>query len=321
MNSLGIPNLKGRSLLQINDLSQDELLGLIDKSIEIKRLFKSEDEATIKSQPLLGKSLAMIFQKRSTRTRVSTETGIGLLGGRALFLGPSDIQLGVNESLKDTAKVLGNYNSIILARVFSHEDVTTLKNEANVPVINALSDMHHPLQALADLTTLIENFGSKDLKGKAIAWVGDGNNVLHDLMLGCAMLGINLRISCPKKYLPNEDLINLASSIGSKQDSTVFLCDDPEICVEGCIAIFTDTWISMGQEAEAKERIVAFEGYQVTSSLMAKASPECIFMHCLPRHNEEVTDEVFYGDKSVVFQEAENRMWTVMAVMLSLLGK
>ncbi|CAN0457732.1 unnamed protein product [Ectocarpus sp. 12 AP-2014] len=281
----------------------------------------------------------MIFQKRSTRTRVSTETGMGLLGGRALFLGPTDIQLGVNESMKDTAKVLSGFNSLLLARVNDHADVEELKAEAHVPVINALSDLHHPLQTLADLMTIQERFGK--LEGLTFTWVGDGNNVLHDLMLGAAKLAINLRIATPEGYRPDPAVTAMTEALAKESGSSVLITADPKEAVTGAHVVATDTWVSMGQEEEAAKRIKDYEGYQasregllmlmlqasqdgqscrsVTDELMSLAADDAIFMHCLPRHKEEVDDAVFYSERSVVFPEAENRMWTVMALMQSML--
>jgi ornithine carbamoyltransferase len=261
MSVQGVSALTGKSLMHIGELTAGELQSLLDNSIALKQAFKDDSSGAEKALPLLGKSVAMIFQKRSTRTRVSSETGMGLLGGRALFLGPSDIQLGVNESLKDTARVLCRFNSLILARVFSHADVEALRDEGSVPVINALSDKHHPLQTLADLMTLQEKFG--DLKGKTIAWIGDGNNVLHDLMLGCALLGIHVRISCPEKYLPDAGVRQMTSDFAKASGSEVFVCNEPSLAVQGAHAIFTDTWVSMGQEEEAAKRKADFAGYQV----------------------------------------------------------
>jgi len=264
--------------------------------------------------------MAMIFQKRSTRTRVSTETGIAMMGGHALFLGPSDIQLGVNESMKDTALVLSRFNSIILARVFGHSDVLELAKYATVPVINALSDMHHPLQTLADLMTLQEHFGN-NLAGKTVAWVGDGNNVLHDLALGGATLGMNVHIATPVGFECNADILakvqKLAAQAGTKVKTTTVAAE----AVKGADVVVTDTWVSMGQEAEYAARVKAFDGYQVNKQLMDRANPGAVFLHCLPRHPEEVSDDVFYSKQSLIFPEAENRMWTVMAVAAAQLGK
>ncbi|CAM9275503.1 unnamed protein product [Ectocarpus fasciculatus] len=329
----GVKSLAGRSLMSIADLSKAELVELLDCSIALKKAFKDSSSGIEKEQKLIGKSVAMIFQKRSTRTRVSTETGMGLLGGRALFLGPTDIQLGVNESMKDTAKVLSGFNSLLLARVNDHADVEELKAEANVPVINALSDLHHPLQTLADLMTIQERFGK--LEGLTFTWVGDGNNVLHDLMLGAAKLAINLRIATPEGYRPDPAVTAMTEALAKESGSSVLITADPKEAVTGAHVVATDTWVSMGQEEEAAKRIKDYEGYQasgegrlmlmlepsqdVTDELMSLAADDAIFMHCLPRHKEEVDDAVFYSERSVVFPEAENRMWTVMALMQSML--
>lgn len=263
--------------------------------------------------------MSMIFQKRSTRTRVSTETGMAMLGGHALFLGPSDIQLGVNETMRDTASVLERFNDLILARVFGHGDVVELAKYSNVPVINALSDLHHPLQTLADLMTLQEHFG--DLKGKTLAWVGDGNNVLHDLMLGSALLGMNVNIATPLGYEPNGKILQTTQDFAKASGASISQTTVAAEAVAGANVVVTDTWVSMGQEDEYAKRVKEFDGYQVNAALMKKADPGAVFLHCLPRHPEEVTDEVIYSKQSLVFPEAENRMWTVMAVMAAQLGK
>jgi ornithine carbamoyltransferase len=265
--------------------------------------------------------MSMIFQKRSTRTRVSSETGITLLGGHALFLGPSDVQLGVNESMRDTAQVLSRFNSIILARVFGHADVLELAEHATVPVINALSDMHHPLQTLADLMTLREHFGKDALAGKTVAWVGDGNNVLHDLALGSALLGMNVHIATPKGFECNPTILARVKELAAASGSTVVTTSDPIEAVTGSHVVVTDTWVSMGEEETYDAKVAKFAGYQVNKKLMSKADPSAVFLHCLPRHKEEVDDEVFYSKQSLVFPEAENRMWTVMAVAAAQLGK
>lgn len=313
----GVTSLAGRSLLSIDDLSKDELSGLLALSAEIRDVHRVQGK--VGPRPLVGDSMAMIFQKRSTRTRVSSETGMSMLGGHALFLGPSDIQLGTNESLKDTALVLSRFNSLVLARVFGHSDAVELSKEASVPVINALSDLHHPLQTLADLQALELHFGP--LAGKTVSWVGDGNNVLHDLMLGCAKLGVNLQVAYPVGYEPNAAVVARTKEIASAGGTRVELGNDPLAAARGADAVFTDTWISMGEEDQKEKKMKEFSGYQVTTELMATANPGAVFMHCLPRKPEEVTDEVFYSPSSLVFLEAECRMWTVMATILSLLGK
>lgn len=319
-----LANLKGRHFLSIDELSNDELKGLLELSHDYKLTYGkgSKVNPVTAPKPLTGDSLAMIFQKRSTRTRVSTETGMFLLGGHALFLGPQDIQLGVNESMKDTALVLSRFNSILLARVYAHSDITELAEHATVPVINALSDRHHPLQTLADLMALQQHFGKDGLVGKTLAWVGDGNNVLHDLMYGATKLGMNLRIATPKGYEPDPHVMTITEQlVVENKTQPIVSTTDASVAVQGADVVVTDTWVSMGQESEYEKRLQEFAGYEVNAALMGKANPGAVFLHCLPRHKEEVTDEVFYSDASLVFPEAENRMWTVMAVMAAQLGK
>jgi len=223
--------------------------------------------------------------------------------------------------MKDTALVLSRFNSIILARVFAHNDVAELAQYSTVPVINALSDMHHPLQTLADLMALQQRFGM-DLTGKTVAWVGDGNNVLHDLMYGATKMGMNLRIATPPGYEPDANVMAVTEGL-VKENGTlpIFSTTNAAEAVATADVVVTDTWVSMGQEEEYAKRVKEFEGYQVNVELMSKANPGAVFLHCLPRHQEEVSDEVFYSDASLIFPEAENRMWTVMAVMAGQLGK
>eukprot|EP00934_Nitzschia_sp_Nitz4_P004224 Nitzschia sp. Nitz4//scaffold86_size83305//67837//68929//NITZ4_005271-RA/size83305-snap-gene-0.174-mRNA-1//-1//CDS//3329559277//4214//frame0 len=313
-----VASLKGQHFMSIDQLSNDELNGLLDLSHHFKETYAVKSPSN--PRPLSGDSVSMIFQKRSTRTRVSTETGMALLGGHALFLGPSDIQLGVNESMRDTACVLSRFNSLILARVYAHADVQELAKYATVPIINALSDLHHPLQTLADLMALQQHFG-KDLSGKTVAWVGDGNNVLHDLMLGSVKVGMNVNIATPAGYEPDANIMATTLKLAEENNVTVKTTTIAEEAVRGADVVVTDTWVSMGQEEEYAKRVAEFDGYQVNSALMAKANPGAVFLHCLPRHPEEVSDDVFYSDASLIFPEAENRMWTVMAVMAAQLGK
>jgi ornithine carbamoyltransferase len=314
-----VGTLEGQHFMSIDQLSKTELQGLLDVAHHYKAQYATQTANT--PRPLAGHSMSMIFQKRSTRTRVSSETGMALLGGHALFLGPSDVQLGVNESMRDTANVLARFNSLILARVFGHADVTELAKYSAVPVINALSDRHHPLQTLADLMTLQQHFGKDKLRGKTVAWVGDGNNVLHDLMLGSALLGMNVNIATPTGYEPDAQILEttrgFAAAEGMKVQTTTVAAE----AVKDAHVVVTDTWVSMGQEEEYAKRVAEFDGYQVNKALMSHASPDAVFLHCLPRHPEEVDDEVFYSERSLVFPEAENRMWTVMAVMAAQLGK
>jgi ornithine carbamoyltransferase len=305
-------DIKGKSILTLKDLSTDEIRFLLDEASD----FKKNRSEFIQNQPLKGKTLGMIFQKRSTRTRVSTETAMAELGGHALFLGKDDIQLGVNESLYDTAKVLGRMVSGILARVFAHQDVETLADHSGIPVINALSDQFHPLQGLADTLTIEEHLGK--LGGVSIAWVGDGNNVCHSLMFASVKMGMNIHIAAPKGYEPDPAVLDYCKSNASSSDQ-VQLTSDPIAAVTGSDVIVTDTFVSMGQESEAQKKLQKFEGFQVNTKLTQHATNDYIFMHCLPRHKEEVTDDVMYSEHSVVFDEAENRLHLVAAVLKNVL--
>lgn len=320
LKSISLTSLVNIALTRVSENSKDELQGLLDLSAHYKKLYSDKSNAQTVHRPLLGHSLSMIFQKRSTRTRVSTETGMNLLGGHALFLGPSDIQLNVNESMRDTANVLCRFNDLVLARVFDHADIEELAKYSNVPIINALSDKHHPLQTLADLMALQEHFG-RDLSGKTLAWVGDGNNVLHDLMMGSAILGMNVHIATPKGYEPDAVILAKTKEFAKASGAHIKETNVAAEAVAGSHVVVTDTWVSMGEEHMKEQKMKEFAGYQVNKELMAKADPSAVFLHCLPRHPEEVTDEVIYSDQSLVFPEAENRMWTVMAVMASQLGK
>jgi ornithine carbamoyltransferase len=307
-------------------MAQSHFLSLKDWSREeIELLF--ELAAAIKASPesyataLSGKSLAMIFQKPSTRTRVSFEVGMFQLGGQALFLGANDIQLHRGETVADTARVLSRYVHGIMARVFAHQDVLDLARHGSVPVINGLSDLLHPCQALADYFTLRERRG--DLAGLKMAYVGDGNNVAHELMFGAMKLGMRFSIGCPKGYEPNpliyKSTVREAQKLGSPLPEVT---DDPLEAVAGADAVYTDVWASMGQERESKKRLAAFQGFQVTPELMTAAAPEAVFMHCLPAHRgEEVAADVIDGPQSVVFDEAENRLHVQKAVLVTLMGE
>lgn len=310
--------------MSIADLTPAELTALVRNAASHKTSVKSGTVPTALKNTLLGKTVALTFSKRSTRTRVSTEAAVALLGGHPMFLGKDDIQLGVNESLYDTSVVISSMVSCIVARVNGHSDVADLAKHSSVPVINALSDLYHPLQTIADFLTIHEAFPASGssasaglgLEGLKIAWVGDANNVLFDLAIGAAKLGVDVAVAAPKGYeIPSamRDVISSAASsaprAGTLTETTV-----PEEAVKGADIIVTDTWISMGQEEEKAKRLKAFEGFQVTKELADRggAKPGWQFMHCLPRHQEEVNDEVFYSPKSLVFPEAENRLWAAI---------
>jgi ornithine carbamoyltransferase len=307
-------------------MAQKHFLSLKDWSRdEIELLF--EQAAAIKADPdnyasaLAGQALAMIFQKPSTRTRVSFEVGMLQLGGHALFLGSDDIQLNRGETIADTARVLSRYVQGIMARVFAHQDVIDLARFGSVPVINGLSDLLHPCQALADYFTLRERRGG--LQGLKLAYVGDGNNVAHELMFGAVKLGMQISLACPKGYEPNALIFKSAVRDAQKLGSPLpDVSADPYEAVAGADVVYTDVWTSMGQEAEAQARLAAFQGFEVTPGMMAAAGPDVIFMHCLPAHRgEEVAAEVIDGPQSAVFDEAENRLHVQKAVLVTLMGQ
>ncbi|KAM4797402.1 ornithine transcarbamylase, mitochondrial [Rhinophrynus dorsalis] len=306
--------LKGRDLLTLKNYTAEEIKYLLWVASDLKCRIKQKREYL----PLLqGKSLAMIFEKRSTRTRLSTETGFSLLGGHPCFLTTQDIHLGVNESLKDTARVLSGMTDAVLARVYHQSDLDLLAKEATIPIVNGLSDFYHPIQILADYLTLQEHYGH--LNGLTISWIGDGNNVLHSIMMSAAKFGMHLRIATPKGYEPDSAVIASAEQFSKESGTQLFMTNDPLEAASGANVLVTDTWVSMGQEEEKKKRLKDFKGYQITMQTGKVASPNWTFLHCLPRKPEEVDDEVFYSPKSLVFQEAENRKWTIMGVMVSLL--
>lgn len=302
------------NLLSIDDL-KDDLENIISWAIT----FKQDSEVAPEFTPLDGLTIASIYEKPSTRTRVSFEVGINKLGGNPLTLLKGDIQLGKSESVADTAQVLSRYISAITYRCFAHSDVNELANNSSVPVINALSDKHHPCQAAADLMTIKEKFG--DLKGLKIAWVGDGNNVLHDLMLAGAILGCNIHWAVPKGYEPDNDVVERAQEIADKSGSMLLQTNDPVEAVTDADVIYTDVFVSMGEE-NLSDKMDNFDGFQVNDELVSHAKKDYIFMHCLPAHRgEEVTDSVIDSSNSVVFDQAENRMWAQMSILTYLIDR
>jgi ornithine carbamoyltransferase len=307
--------LRGKSLLSIGDLTPIQLAGLLELTGAMYEAHHSKKQVVRYDYP---KTLAMIFEKPSLRTRVTFETGIQQLGGLAVILGPNDIGLGKRESIPDVARCMARWCDAIMARVFDHQTLVELDRWANIPVINALSDVEHPCQTLADLYTIIQKKGK--LKGVKLAWVGDGNNVLHSLMLAGAMSEMHVTAACPKGYLPNPAIVSEAKARLQGSDSSIEIVSDPRDAVRDADVIYTDTWISMGDEAEADTRRNAFADYQVNLTLMKQAKPDAIFLHCLPAHRgEEVTDEVMDGDQSAVFDEAENRLHAQKAIMACLM--
>ncbi|MCJ1256980.1 ornithine carbamoyltransferase [Lignoscripta atroalba] len=319
-----------RHLLSIADLTPSELITLIRNASSHKQAIKSGSIPKSLLGSLTGKTVAMTFSKRSTRTRVSTEAAVVAMGGHPMFLGKDDIQLGVNESLYDTSVVISSMVSAMVARVGPHSDVADLAKHSTVPVINALSDAFHPLQTIADFLTIHEAFASTPTPGRSttpglgldglkIAWIGDANNVLFDLAIGGAKLGVDMAVATPKGYeIPNHmrDIIE-QSGQGVKSAGKLTETNAPEEAVNGADILVTDTWVSMGQEEEKTKRLKAFKGFQITPEMAQKggAKPGWKFMHCLPRHQEEVNDKVFYSPRSLVFPEAENRLWAAIAAL------
>ncbi len=306
--------MRPKHLLSLKDYARADLQAVLDLSGKVKA-----DPAAY-GRALRGKTLAMIFQKPSTRTRVSFEAGMFQLGGSALYLGGDSLQLGRGETIPDTARVLSRFVDAIMARVFAHQDVLDLARYSTVPVINGLSDLLHPCQALADYFTLRERHPKLD--GLKIAYVGDGNNVCHELIFGAVKLGLRISVATPKGYEPNPLILKSAHREAQKAGGPVpEVTADPRQAVAGAHAVYTDVWTSMGQEAEKKARQDAFAGLQVTAALMAAAAPGAVFMHCLPAHRgEEVAAEVMDGPQSIVFDQAENRLHTQKAALLHLLG-
>ncbi|KYD04595.1 Ornithine carbamoyltransferase [Bacillus atrophaeus] len=305
-------SLYGKDLLTLKDLSESDISALLTEAADLKQN---------KIQPIFqGKTLAMIFEKSSTRTRVSFEAGMAQLGGNALFLSQKDLQLGRGETVADTAKVLSGYVDAIMIRTFEHEKVEKLAEHADIPVINGLTDKYHPCQALADLLTIKEIKGK--LKGVKVAYIGDGNNVAHSLMVGCTKMGCDVSIASPKGYEVLEEAANAAKEYAGVSGSSITLTADPVEAVKGADVIYSDVFTSMGQEAETNERLTVFAPYQVNASLVKHAKPDYTFLHCLPAHREEeVTAEIIDGPNSAVFQQAENRLHVQKALLKAILYK
>jgi ornithine carbamoyltransferase len=305
--------LRGRSLVEDIDLTAEEVLDLLDTASRLKRMQRRGEAHTY----LPGKTLGLIFQHPSTRTRVSFEAGMAQLGGTAVFLGIGDLQLKRGESIADTAQVLGRYVDAIVARVVRHSDIQELAQYAGIPVVNGLSDRCHPTQALADLMTLQESFGK--LKGLRLAYLGDGNNVAASLLVAGAATGVSVTIACPQQYSPPADILTQATWLAAASGATVSITDDPVEAVDGADAVYTDVHVSMGHE-DGAARAVALAPYKVTPALMNQAKSSAVFMHCLPMHRgEEVDSEVADGPQSVIFDQAENRLHAHKALLLQML--
>lgn len=308
-------HFKGRDLLTLAQYSGEEINTIIDIALQLKKMHKNN----IPTPYLQGKTLGMIFQKSSTRTRVSFEVGMYQLGGQALFLSSKDIQLGRGETVADTARVLSRFVDGIMIRTYAQAEVEELAQYADIPVINGLTDLTHPCQILADLMTILEHKGK--LAGLKLAYVGDGNNnIAHSLLLGCSKVGMDIAVASPAGYQPQPDIVQLAQQSAALQGTKVEIVTDPVAAVTAADVVVTDTWASMGQEQEAAERQKVFAPYQVNAALVSHAKPDYIFLHCLPAYRgQEMTAEIIDGPHSVVWDEAENRLHVQKAVLALLL--
>ncbi|MDY6968863.1 MAG: ornithine carbamoyltransferase [Spirochaetota bacterium] len=306
--------MKSKDLLSVTDITKDEILGIFELSKRLKRYLKQGDN----HQYLKGKTLAMIFEKRSTRTRVSFETGFFQLGGHALFLSRDDIQLGRGETISDTAKVLSRYVDAIMIRTYSQEDVIELAKNADVPVINGLTDTFHPCQALTDFFTIYER--EENLSNIKLAYIGDGNNVANSLILCGSLLGIDVSVASPIDYMPDERILKNANQLSSTSGARIEVTTDIEQAVKNANYLYTDIWVSMGLEDETKKRKDDFSQYKITLELLEKCSDNCKIMHCLPAHRgEEIESDVIDSNKSIVFDQAENRLHIQKALLCSLI--
>jgi ornithine carbamoyltransferase len=305
--------VKKRDVISMMDL-KDDLEDVLGLAAELKKgKYRN-------AEPLKGKTMAMIFEKASTRTRVSFEVGMTQLGGHAIFLSPKDMQIGRGETVADTAKVLSRYVDVIMYRAFKHEIMLDLAQNSSVPVINALDDLEHPCQISADLQTIIEHKGK--LEGLKLTYVGDGNNVCNSLMLGAALTGMDFVAGCPKGYQPNPDLTNKAREIARKNRSTIAIVEDPKLAAKDADVLYTDVWVSMGEEDEAAQRERVFKPYQINSDLLSLSRDDSIVLHCMPAHRGmEISAEVIDGERSVVFDEAENRLHAQKAIVLTVMGQ
>lgn len=305
--------LQGRNFLTLADFSKEELLYLIQFAVELKK----KQKQGIPHRLLEGKTLAMIFEKSSTRTRVSFESGMFQLGGHALFLSKDDLQMGRGESLGDTAKVLSTYVDVMMMRTFDHEIIEELAANSSVPIVNGLTNEYHPCQVLADLVTMYEMKGS--LAGKKLAFIGDGNNMAHSLLIGCAIMGVDCSIGVPEGYEVDAGILELAQQKAMHSGAVIEQTHDPKTAVENADVVYTDVWTSMGWEAESDDRVKQFADYQVNEALVEYAKKDYTFFHCLPaKRGEEVTTGIIDGPHSAVFPEAENRLHAQKAILASI---
>jgi ornithine carbamoyltransferase len=309
-------SLRGRDLLSVADLTAPEIEGIFERAGTLKAEFRADRRHA--RPPLAGRTLAMLFQRPSLRTRVTFEAGMTQLGGHAIYL-TNDVVLGARESVRDVARNLDRFVDAIVVRTGPHEVVAELAAQASIPVVNGLTLREHPCQALADLFTIRERFGR--LEGLVLAFVGDGNNVYHSLSLAGALFGMEVRLAHPPGYAPNQRIVAMAQRFAAATGARLVFSDDPAEAVRGAAVVYTDAWTSMGQEAEAEERRDAFAGYQVNAALLRSAGPDALVMHCLPAHRgEEITDEVMDGPRSLIWEQSENRLHAQKALLVALLA-
>lgn len=302
--------LEGKDILRITDLTKEEIKGLLELATQLKK-----GELSFNCKKVLG----LLFYKASTRTRVSFTVAMYHLGGQVIDLNPSVTQVGRGEPISDTARVLDRYLDVLAIRTFKQEDLETFADYADIPIINALSDLEHPCQILADLLTIQECFGT--LSGLTLAYVGDGNNVAHSLLLGGALMGMNVHIASPKGYYPDSQIVETAQTLATSHGGSILITEDPMSAIAGAHALYTDVWASMGQEDLAESRMPIFQPYQLNTDVLKEADPEAIVLHCLPAHRgEEITEEVIEGKQSRVWEQAENRMHAQQALLASVLG-
>jgi ornithine carbamoyltransferase len=306
--------LQGRDLLSIADLSSDELAELLALAKDLK----TSDRTLNFERNFERKTLGLLFRKASTRTRVSFSVAMHQLGGHVIDLDPNVTQVSRGEPIEDTARVLNRYVDALAIRTFDQSELETFAENCQIPIINALTDLEHPCQALADLLTAQENFGT--LAGLTLTYIGDGNNVAHSLMFACALAGMNIRIATPSGFEPNQAIAKQAKSIAQKNNTEVLITNDPEVATRNTHILYTDVWASMGQESEASDRLPIFQPYQINQQMVSQADPEVIVLHCLPAHRgEEITAEVLEGNRSRVWDQAENRLHAQKALLASVL--
>ncbi len=292
-----------RSFLTATDLSSEDLFAIFERARILKESIKERKTLDVLRNRVIG----ILFEKPSTRTRTSFESAILRLGGAAIYLAPGDLQIKRGEPIEDTGRMLGSYLDAVVARVYDHQTVQDFSRYSGIPVINGLSDLEHPTQAVCDLFTILETKG--EVRGLTLTYIGDGNNVCHSLLLTCALAGMNMNVACPEGYSPRADILNEANEIAEKTGAKMEVLDNPKEAAEGADILYTDVWVSMGEEGEEETKLDAFEGYQINADLLSAASKDVRVMHCLPAHRgQEITSDVIEGPQSIVWQQAENKM-------------